>query len=247
MRDGFKRAGLALARLYPKGVSLFWVAPATVALVVIPELAQHIAEIYLGMFDSRASALAVSDAPLRMAFGYAKVAGLVLAFFATARFWWNRQHGGRWWDVREIGWSRFLAGFVIFFGIGTLPELLESQMDEDFRQWLSAAWAVMLLPALFVLLSGLFGDLDAPIRDMWRRAWVWLLLTALLLVIGYGPAFWLHGMNHKWAIGASPALIWSLMIFDSLLVGLMAGLTGTGFYLGYDAYRQRAQRHAGQT
>ncbi len=244
MQNGLKRAGLALLGLYPKGLSLFWIAPATVALVVLPELAQHVAEIHLGMFDSRAAAVAASDAPLRMGFGYAKIAGLLLAFLATARFWWAREHGGRWWDVRDIAWGRLLAGIVIFFGIGSLPEIVEGRMDEVWRQWLGGVWAVALLPALFMLLAGLFGDRDTPIGDMWRRAWPWLVLTALLLVIGFAPAQWLHGMNHKWAFGASPALVWALMIFDSLLVGLLAGLTGTALYLGYDAYKQSARRDA---
>lgn len=238
MRDGLIRAGQALLQLYPKGLSLFWLGPATVALVVVPEFAQHVAEIHLGMFDSRAAAVAASDAPLRMGFGYAKIAGLVLAFFATARFWWTREHGGRWWDIRAIAWGRLLAGIVIFFGIGSLPELLKGGIDEAVRQWIAAAWTVALLPALFILIAGLFGDRDTSIRDMWRRAWPWLLLTAALLAIGYAPAFWLHGMNHKWAIGASPTVVWGLMIFDSLLVGLIAGLTGTALYLGYAAFLQ---------
>ena len=241
MRAGLIRAAQALLQLYPKGLSLFWLAPSTVALVVVPEFAQHVAEIYLGMFDSRAAAVAASNAPLRMGFGYAKVAGLVLAFLAVARFWWTREHGGRWWDVRGIAWSRLLAGIVIFFGVGTLPELLKGQIDETSRQWIGAAWGAALLPALFMLIAGLFGDRDTAVRDMWRRAWPWLLLTAVLLVIGYAPAFWLHSMNHKWAIGASPTVVWALMIFDSLLVGLMAGLTGTAFFLGYSAFVQGAR------
>ena len=238
MKAGLKRAGQALARLYPMGVSMLWKAPLVLALVIVPEFFQHIVEIQLGMFDSRAAAIAASDAPLRMVFGFAKVAGLVLTFFAAARFWWAREHGGHWWDVRNVVWGRLLAGIVIFFGIGMLPELLAGRIDETWRQWIGAAWGAALLPALFMLIAGLFGDRDTPIRDMWRRAWPWLLLTALLLVIGYAPAFWLHGMNHKWAIGASPALVWALMIFDSVTVGLLAGLTGTALYLGYAGFAQ---------
>ena len=53
MRDGLIRAGRALVDLYPKGLSLFWLAPAVMGLVVIPEFLQHVVEIRLGMFDSR--------------------------------------------------------------------------------------------------------------------------------------------------------------------------------------------------
>jgi hypothetical protein len=45
-------------------------------------------------------------------------------------------------------------------------------------------------------------------------------------------------------LGADPATVWALMIFDSLLVGLLAGLTGTALYLGYAAF---ARGEEGQT
>ena len=50
----------SLLRQYRLGFSLFWLAPMAVALVVIPEFAQHVAEIKLGMFESRAAAHALS-------------------------------------------------------------------------------------------------------------------------------------------------------------------------------------------
>jgi ABC-type antimicrobial peptide transport system permease subunit len=51
-------------------------------------------------------------------------------------------------------------------------------------------------------------------------------------------------MNHDWALGASPIVVWGLMIFDSLLVGLMAGLTGTALYLGYAGFARSAEESA---
>ena len=77
---------------------------------------------------------------------------------------------------------------------------------------------------------------------MWRRAWPWLLLTAVLLALAFVPASWLHAMNHRWAMGGGPLKLWALMIWDSLLVGLMAGLVGTALHLGYAAFstHQRA-------
>jgi hypothetical protein len=37
----------------------------------------------------------------------------------------------------------------------------------------------------------------------------------------------------KLAIGAAPALVWTLMAADSLLVGLMATLTGSALAVSY--------------
>ena len=232
---GVARAGKALARLYPLGLSLLGKAPLVPALVVVPELAQHIAEVRLGMFDSREAFIRLQADSTRMAFGYAKIAGLLLAMLASARYWGARERGARWWDLRTLAWGRFLAGAFIFFGIGSAPELLKGRVPEAAHQLLGIAWAIILLPALFMLLAGLFGDRDTPVRGMWLRAWPWLLLTALLVVLGFAPAAWLHQMNHEWAFGAPPASLWALMLFDSLLVGLLAALTGTALYLGYAA------------
>ena len=236
MREPLTRAGQALVRLYPMGISLLWKAPLVLALVVVPEFLQHVAEIQLGMFDGREAARAAADDPLRWAFGYAKIAGLVLTFIAAARFWWTRQHGGHWANPRQIAWGRLLLGLFLFIGIPILPDLFKAQIEPWLYQALVWGLSLIMLPMLFLLLAGLFGDRATPVAAMWRRAWPWLILTLLLAVLAFMPAQWLHGMNHKWALGAVPVVVWALMIFDSVLVGLLAGLTGTAFYLGYAAF-----------
>lgn len=238
MRDGLVRAGQALLQLYPKGISLLWLAPAVLAVVVVPEFIQHIVEIRLGMFDSREGFVRLSNDSMRMAFGYVKIAGLVLAFLASARFWWTRKHGGHWANPKQIAWGRLLFGLLLFIGIPILPDLFKAQIDPWLYQTLLWGLSLIMLPMLFLVLAGLFGDRATPVAAMWRRAWPWLILTLLLAVLAFMPAQWLHGMNHKWALGADPVIVWALMIFDSLLVGLLAGLTGTAAYLGYAAFAQ---------
>ena len=236
MRGFVRSAGEVSALLYPRGVSMFWLAPAVLALVVIPEFAQHVVEIRLGMFESSEAARTIQNDPTRWAFGYVKVAGLVLTFLAAARFWWTREHGGRWWDVRDLAWSRLALGALIVFGVGSLPELLRGTFDSKTVTIIGAVWMLLTLPGLFILLAGLFGDRTTPIAAMWRWGWPWLLLTAVLLVLAFAPASWLHGMNHRWTMGAGPLKLWGLMIWDSVLVGLLAGLVGTALHLGYAAF-----------
>lgn len=238
---GWALAWRALRDLYPKGLSLFWLAPAVVALVIVPEFLQHAAEIRLGMFLGKEQALAVADSPQRMAFGYLKLAGLALAFLAAARFWWTRQHGGRWWDVRQVSSGRFLLGLFLFFGLGSVPELFKNDLPERAYHALAWAVAILLLPALFLMLGGLFGDRSPSLRSLALKAWPWLLLTAILVVVAFVSAQWLHQMNHRWAMGADELFVWALMIFDSLLVGLLAGLAGTALYLGYAAFAARCR------
>ena len=238
-RDGLKRVGKALLRLYPMGFSLLWKAPLVLALVVVPEFIQHIIEIRIGMFDSREAFKALAADPSRMTFGYAKIAGLMLANLAAARFWWVRHAGGHWADVRTVAWVRLLVGGLLFIGVPMLPLLAEPYVSKtlfDISNWVLG---IAMLPMLFLMLAGLFGDRATPVGAMWRRSWPWLALTVILVVLAFAPAQWLHGMNHRWALGTDPATVWALMIFDSLLVGLLAGLIGTALYLGYAAFRDR--------
>lgn len=231
----------AIVQLYPRGISLMWVAPLVLALVVVPEFLQHVAEIQLGMFDNRESARAVADHPLRWAFGYAKIAGLVLTFLAAARFWWAREHDGRWWDLRTIGWGRFLLGLLLFGGLPLIAELLEPLVGTTAKD--VATWLITFatLPLALLMLAGLFGDRRPTLRQMWTRGWPALLILCVLLPLAFAPAQILHGYNHRWAFGADPILVWALMIFDSLVVGLLAGLTGTALYLGYAAFRDELE------
>ena len=229
----------SIVALYRCGISMLWVAPAVLALVVVPEFLQHVAEINLGMFDNRESARAAAEHPLRWAFGYAKIAGLVLTFLAAARFWWTREHGGRWWDLRTIAWGRFVLGLLLFGGLPLLAELLEPLVGTTAKDVATWIITVATLPFALLMLAGLFGDRQPSLRQMWTRGWPALLILCVLLPLAFAPAQILHGYNHRWAFGADPIIVWALMIFDSLLVGLLAGLTGTAFYLGYAAFRDR--------
>jgi len=230
--------------LFSMGISMLWLAPAVLAIVAVPEFIQHVVEIRLGMFESDAAFRASQLDQTRMVFGFAKIAGLLLTFLAAARFWWTRRHGGRWWDVRQISWPRFLLGAALFFGVGSAPELLNGVISKPAYQIVGAVWTILLLPALFLMLAGLFADRATPFATLWLRAWPWLALIAALVVLGYAPASWLHLQNHLWASGAAEPLIWALMVWDSLVVGLLAGLTGTALFLGYEAFRVYADSRA---
>lgn len=68
------------------GFALFWLAPLIAALIVVPEFVQHIAEIRIGMFESKEAFTALADDPRRMFWGFLKIAGFLLAILATIRF-----------------------------------------------------------------------------------------------------------------------------------------------------------------
>jgi hypothetical protein len=188
------------------------------------------------MFESKEAFKTSQFDSTRLAVGYAKVTGLVLAILAAARFYWTQKQGGSWWNLRQLAWGRVAGGACIFIGVGSLPELLKRGLDPTTYQFVAIGWSVILLPFLFLLLAGVFNDRSTSIADMVQRSWPWLLLTGVLAVVAFAPSSWVHQMNHQWAMGATPAFVWALMIFDSLLVGLLAALTGTAFYLGYAGF-----------
>lgn len=242
LRDWVLTLYRSIIDLYRRGVTMLWIAPGVLALVVIPEFIQHVAEIELGMFGTRAQTIAAAEHPTRMALGYLKVVGLVLAIIAAARFWAMRRRRLPWYRMSGMAWGRFVLGFLLFGLVPALPALFAAQIGKTAADAAGIALTLLFLPALFLMLAGLFGDRATPVRAMVRRSWPWAVLTAVLLVLAFAPAQWLHGMNHKWAFGAHPVIVWSLMIFDSILVGLLAGLTGTALYLGYVAFRERTGR-----
>jgi hypothetical protein len=220
-------------------LSLLWVAPVVAGLVIIPEFVQHLAEISLGMFDSRAAAKLVADHPLRMGIGAVKIAGLVVTFFASARFWWCSVHGGHWYDPRGIAWGRLLVGVVLFFVIGSAAEVYALMLDRDPPVSVAVITVLLSLPFLFVALAGLFGAKKVALAVLVKRSWPYLLLLLLLLPLGFVTLSYLHQYNHKWAMGAAAPVIWALMIFDSLVVGLLASSVGAAFYTAYARFHER--------
>lgn len=232
----------SLIEQYRKSFALFIVGPMVLALIIIPEFAQHVVEIQIGMFDSKAAAKALGNDPTRWAFGYVKLAGLALTFFAAARFWWTREHGGVWWDLRQMHWPNFLIGVALFVGIGMLAEPFKAYVPETLFMLLQIFFSLLSLPMLFYALSGLFGDRTVTIKQVITRSWAYLPLLLLLLVAGFAPAQILHGLNHSWALGQHPALVWALMIFDTLVVGLLASLVGAAMYVAYAAFHRRPHK-----
>ncbi len=233
--------GRAFVDLLRHGFSLFWIAPLVVAIPVLPELIQHIAEIQLGMFESREAFAALAQDPTRWAFGYAKLAGLAVGFFAAARFLWCAAHGGRWYDLRQIAWGRFVGGFILFMLIGSLGQIAGMATGKTMHEAVDWVMSLVSLPALFLTLAGLFGDRTTTVQAMIRYCWPFVLLLVVLAAAGFAPLQALHSMNHEWAFGAHPAIVWALMIFDSLVVGGLATMVGAAMFIGYDRFTRFAK------
>lgn len=214
------------------GFRIWWLAPLIPLLVVIPEAIQHVAEISIGMFDSREAARALGDDPRRMIWGYLKLAGLVLAVLATIRFWGTRESGARWWDLSAIAWRNLSIALGLLI-LSALPGLLvQPYVGEAIAGGIDIALLVATLPLLVLLASGLGGDRTDSLGRVYRRGWLSALAIVVLVAIFWIPLQYLHGMNHQWAMGAPALAQWTLMAFDSLVVGLLATLAGAAIHHG---------------
>jgi hypothetical protein len=202
-------------------------------LVVVPEFIQHIAEINLGMFESRDAARAVANDPQRMIFGALKVAGLLAAIISAVVFW-VRRDGVRpqWRGVAiALGWNLAVTALVLG---------LERVSPAQVWAVLNPVLMVATLPFLVLLVGALLGDAAMTLGAAYRRGWLILLRLVLLLPLVWLPLMWLHGRNHFWAMGQDSWIVWALMAFDSLVVGAMACWAGTALHHGYTGSRKAA-------
>ncbi len=229
-----RRFGALCLDLYRRGGRAMVIATPLVALAVVPEFLQHIVEIKLGMFASIEAARAHGADPLRMGFGYAKIAGLVLAMFAVARFWWTGSVGAA---LRVT--PRALLRVALAIGLWFAWELPFDLLGRVVTNPLARAPLMILAAAgqmmiCVYLVGALLDDRTMTLRrflGQWRAA----LLMLVLIVLAYGPSFALHMATHRVALGLHEALVGGIMAFDALVVGLLAALAGTALALGYAA------------
>lgn len=236
MRAAFVR----LVQTLRDGVSLFWLAPVIVALIVIPEFIQHVAEIRIGMFDSKEAFRQMADDPRRMVWGYLKIAGLLLAILAATRFWGARARGQEWWDIRRIAWANLAVALALTIVIGIAPMTLGPFIGDEAAGVIGLIISIATLPLIALLVAGLVGDRQASLKSVFRTGWLASLRILVFAAVAWVPLQWLHGQNHEWAIGAGRSTVWSLMVFDALVVGLLAAMAGTAFHHGYEADHLRA-------
>lgn len=213
-------------------VRLWRLAPLVPLIAVLPEFAQHVVEIRLGMFASQEAFSSLALDPQRMELGTIKVAALVLAVLAGARFWANRTAGFRGWSLARIAWKQVLLGLGVQI-VASLPALLDLRVTPVVQMTLSLVLTLASLPGLVLMVGGLLGDRETGLRAIYRSGWT----KALRIVLHIGPVWLLlqtlHRADHIAALDRPNWLVWLLMAWDALVVGQMATLAATGLHHGY--------------
>ena len=200
------------------------------------EMLQHAVEWQLGMFTPGDGIDPDSEFETRMVFGYLKVAAVLVCAYLVPRFLYlNRD-----WKQVLQGDIRLLGGVVVVFGtfgLGLAPAeilyLMEARVDvigSEFETlWIELAGFVLTIPlaALYPWGIGLIaGDRSMTFRksiSAMHGYWIWALLLFLCCTV---PALVPHFLLNDFAYGASPAIMGSLLLLDSVLVGLIALLLG---------------------
>ena len=227
--------GCAIVSTYRRGSAMFIAAPAIAAIAVVPELAQHVAEIQLGMFDSRAAFQALANDSLRWTFGYAKVAGLILAMLTTVRYL-ALGSVRRALLIRPMNLLRLLFAMALTFVVELPFEWLREASASGVLDGALTAVSVVLQAGLVVYVVGaLVEDPANSLRSAFAERWPTAVLMTFLAAIAFLPAQALHTGNHLAAMGQHPLLVWCIMMFDSLVVGLIATLVGAALYTAYEA------------
>ena len=224
----------ALVATFIDGPRLWWLAPLIPLFAFVPEFAQHVAEIKLGMFASPEAFKALQNDPTRWGFGYAKIAGLFLTIFAAARYW-SLPSGLRagWWDLRKMAWRQFLIGLALNAAISGILYFAKTALSPASFDVVNITLSLATLPVLVYMIGALLGDGAVSLRNCYQRGWLQALAMAAFFLLAMLPAQLLHRFNHTLAMGAPTTAVWALMLWDAVLVSVMACWAGTGLAKGY--------------
>ena len=223
---------------------LLWkYAPAIPLIVILAEFVQHAVEIRMGMFASLDAFRSLQMDAARMAFGGIKLAMMLIAVLLAARFWTNRHSGARWWSFAGIGWKQVLLGVGIQ-GAASLPGLFDVPLPPPAELGLGVALTVASLPGLVLIIGGILGDYETGLAKVYGQGWGQGLRMAVYAAPGWAVLSVMHDWHHMMAMGRPASMVWPLMAWDALVVGLTASLAGTALHHGYMAGRQSEARAA---
>jgi len=221
-----------IRKIYRRGGRAVIAVPLLTAIAVLPEAAQHIVEIKLGMFDSREAFRALANDPTRWAFGYVKLAGFWIAILGFARF---HARGA----LRQVPLVppamllRVAIGVALGFGAGVGLDRIGAAIGVPaIGTLLTVVSFVFQTGLLLYIVAALIEDRDMTLRRTFTQRFPTAALLTLYMVIAFAPAQLLHMANHRFALGQATPVVWALMTFDALWIGLFAALVGAALFTG---------------
>lgn len=225
-----------------------WLLPLLFLIPCIVEMAQHVVELRAGMYDSVAGAKAAADDPMRLTYGFAKVIALTLPgyWFVRLMAFADPARAARL-ELPAVGlWLVvFAVGLVqqayALFGAPVGQVLgLSGQAATLAGPVLSGIWAIVgIYLTAWVVAWPLGNRAIGPIRSaqimagsFWRTIGYMLAGILPLMALHYGLSYLAIALTPAW-------LDWPVLIFDALVVGLLACAMAGSVYV---AARSAADR-----
>lgn len=218
---------------YRRSAGFVRAAPWVVLAIVTVELAQHAAEISLGMYDSMAQAKAMEFAPLRMAIGHGKVIALALLGYVVARFMGFSDDAvvatrlePR--AVRLFGGVLAFGALWVVIGLDGRPLLMALGIDGRIAGMAVgvvsvAGFVLQVMLAPWKIAAPLGNSAIGFFRSI-ALSWRHLLWGLVFVLVTALPAMALHYGLFLGAIGLGRPLAWLLASVDALVVGYLGVL-----------------------
>ena len=230
----------SIKRAYADSGRIIVALPLLFALPVAAELIQHAIEYRAGMYESLAAMEAAGDDPARLGFGQLKILTLILLLYWVSR----------WQALRGVGGAPVLGDRLsawLFVGV-VLFALAMGMVQQFGGTWIapfvSGESALLAMGIAFFLLSfaldiylsawkvgSALGNarltIPASFRIVHGTFW-WGLGFSVAMIL---PLMVLHYALAVVAIGLPDALLWAVLVFDSLLVGYLGLVLATTSYL----------------
>lgn len=224
---------MAFVAVLRDGPRLFLLAPLIPLIVMVPEFVQHVAEIRLGMFASLDAFKALSYDHIRMAFGVVKVAATFVGFLVAARFWTNRAANRAPLSLAGLSWKKLGVALALNIALSLASLGLGRALPANLVTPVSVVVNVATLPFLVFVVAVLLEDPQASLGHAYRSGWGKALRIAFFFGIPFFALQLLHRYDHMAALGQPAPVVWGLMAWDTLVVGLMIAIGGTALHHGY--------------
>ncbi len=204
--------------------------PLLFAAMIGIEFAQHVVEAGLGFFSpDLAVRKAAAMAPLRMAFGWPKMLIVyALGFFAIRYFVTGDAQTALRPSARAIGRYAWVAGYQLLIAavvIYAAPIVALAGIGKAGVMPLQLAMGLtqqLLEPLFFLWFVNAAMGTDAYGPAASARTTRWLYLWGLVLMfVARLPFNAAHQLLNRWPAGKSPAILWSALALDAVVVGVM--------------------------
>ena len=220
----------AICRSYQQAVSFMRAHPWLLLLPISAEMAQHVAEMSIGMYDSIDMAIQVENHPLRMGLGLIKILAITIPVYWVTRFISD--------DVADDRITKFDKPAARLFGIYLAVMMAVSAVQLFLMQgalWIALASFVfgLIFGSLMVgwAVAASLGQAQmGPVQSA-QLMWRYIPVTIIITFIAIMPLMIPHYLLAMAAIHADAQMLkWGILIIDSLLTGWLSILIGCTFY-----------------